>query len=187
MATKKSGALIKVARSRSGMTQEKLASKADCGLTAADISRIERGEGSLSQAQAKELAAILGITQSSLLDALKADSGIKASSVSALMTKTAKASSGASKSTAKKASSSAKSSVSAASHAKNSVQDFSLSAAEKKLVSLYRNADKNTREKAIKILQGETDADLLGDLLGGAGDVLGSLAGAAIENLLNRK
>ena len=49
-----------------------------------------------------------------------------------------------------------------------------LTAAEKKLVELYRAADKNTKETALKVLKGEkTTADgILGSILGGAVDLL---------------
>ncbi len=53
---------------------------------------------------------------------------------------------------------------------------FTLTAAEKKLVTLYRSADKETKDRVLRLLKGEsTDT----------GDVLGNLANAALE-MLNR-
>ena len=67
MARKKVGDLIKEARTGAGMTQEALARKIK-GVTAQDISKAERGELSLTQAQLKEIAKATGVTQKSLLD-----------------------------------------------------------------------------------------------------------------------
>ena len=52
--------------------------------------------------------------------------------------------------------------------------EVQLTAAEKKLVELYRAADKNTRDAAVKVLKGEkTGVDgILGSILGGAADLL---------------
>ena len=70
MAAKKVGTLVKEARTRAGFTQEQLAKKIP-GLTAADISRAERGERELTQDQLKAIAKLTGVTQKSLLDAAK--------------------------------------------------------------------------------------------------------------------
>ncbi len=133
----KVGALIKEARTGAKLTQEQLAKKIS-GLTAADISKAERGELDLSQAQLKAIAKATGVTQASLLNAAKEGSKPAA------------------KKTAAK---------------KDEVQ---LTAAEKKLVELYRAADKNTRDAAVKVLKGEkTGVDgILGSILGGAADLL---------------
>ena len=50
-----------------------------------------------------------------------------------------------------------------------------LTAAEKKLVELYRAADAETRKKAVAVLKGEAvdNGDLFSTLLGMAGDILG--------------
>ena len=69
MAKKKTGELIKEARTGKGLTQEQLAKKVK-GLTAADISKAERNEIQLSQAQLKEIAKATGVTQKSLLDSV---------------------------------------------------------------------------------------------------------------------
>lgn len=66
----KTGALIKEARTAAGLTQTALAQKVD-GLTAADISKAERGEKELTQTILKAIAKATGVTQSSLLNAEK--------------------------------------------------------------------------------------------------------------------
>ena len=68
MAGKSVGTLIKEARAAAGLTQAQLAEKAG-NVTAAEISRAERGEKELSQAVLKAIAKATGITQSSLLAA----------------------------------------------------------------------------------------------------------------------
>ncbi|MBQ1235489.1 MAG: helix-turn-helix transcriptional regulator [Oscillospiraceae bacterium] len=158
---KKVGTLIKEARTEAGMTQEQLARKIK-GLSAADISKAERGEMELTQAALKEIAKATGVTQKSLLDAAKGSS------------------------TAKK-----KSSTSSGS--KKSMQ---VTATEKKLVELYREADSDTKKTVMAVLKGEKSAllgaaassllsegspagDFLGSILGDgkgeAGDALGSI------------
>ena len=140
----KVGPLIKEARTGAKLTQEQLAKKI-AGLTAADISKAERGELELSQAQLKAIAKATGVTQASLLNAAK-----EGSKTSAARKPAAK------KPAAKKE------------------EELKLTAAEKMLVELYRAADKSTRETAVKVLKGEkTTADgILGSLLGGAVDLL---------------
>ena len=61
MARKKVGELIKEARTGAGMTQEQLARKVK-GISAQDISKAERGELNLTQAQLKEVAKATGVT-----------------------------------------------------------------------------------------------------------------------------
>ena len=53
-------------------------------------------------------------------------------------------------------------------------EELKLTAAEKKLVELYRAADKDAKAAAVKVLKGEkTGADgILGTILGGAVDLL---------------
>ena len=147
----KVGPLIKEARTGAKLTQEQLAKKIT-GLTAADISKAERGEIELSQAQLKAIAKATGVTQASLLNAAKEGSKTTAA---AKKTTTAKKTA-AKKTTAKKE------------------DELKLTAAEKKLVELYRAADKDTKETAVKVLKGEkTGADgIIGSLLGGAVDLL---------------
>lgn len=67
---KKTGALIKEARTGAKLTQEALAQKVG-NLTASDISKAERGEKELTQAALKAIAKATGITQASLLNAEK--------------------------------------------------------------------------------------------------------------------
>ena len=149
----KVGPLIKEARTGAKLTQEQLAKQVD-GLTASDISKAERGEAELSQAQLKAIAKATGVTQASLLNAAKES------------TYSGKKTGG----TAKKTSSSSATKTSTA----KKEEEFKLTAAEKKLVELYRAADKTTRENAVKLLKGEkTEASgLLDSLLGGAMDLI---------------
>ena len=141
MATKKVGTLIKEARTGADMTQEQLARKIS-GLSASDISLAERGQMDLTQAQLKQIAKITGVTQASLINAAK-DSSSK---------KTAKKTETAKKTTA---SSAAKST------------SMKLTAAEKKLVELYRKADTESKKAALKALKDEDTADsVLEDILG---------------------
>ncbi|MBO4676728.1 MAG: helix-turn-helix domain-containing protein [Oscillospiraceae bacterium] len=140
----KVGPLIKEARTGAKLTQEQLAKKI-AGLTAADVSKAERGEIELSQAQLKAIAKATGVTQASLLNAAKEGSKPSAAKKTA-----------AKKPAAKKE------------------EELKLTAAEKKLVELYRAADKTAKETAVKVLKGEkTTADgILGTILGGAVDLL---------------
>ena len=147
----KVGALIKEARTGAGLTQEQLAKKVD-GVTASDISKAERGEKELTQTQLKLIAKATGVTQASLLNAAKGTSTAK---------KTASTAKKPAASTAKKPAATAK-----------KEEELKLTAAEKKLLELYRAADKNTRDASVKVLKGEKQ-DLL-SLLGGS-DLLGSV------------
>ena len=127
------------------------------GVTASDISKAERGEKELTQTQLKLIAKATGVTQASLLNAAKSGTAAKKPST-----------------TAKKPAATAK--KPAASTAKKPAakkeEEIKLTAAEKKLLELYRAADKNTKDAALKVLKGEKQ-DLL-SLLGG-GDLLGSV------------
>lgn len=141
MAAKKVGTLIKEARTQADMTQEQLARKIS-GLSASDISLAERGQKDLTQAQLKQIAKITGVTQASLVNASK---GTAASKPAAKKTATAKKTTAAKKLTS---SSSAKTS------------SMKVTAAEKKLVELYREADSETKKNVVKLLKGEEiDAD----------------------------
>lgn len=152
----KVGALIKEARTGAGLTQEQLAKKID-GLTASDISKAERGEKELTQTQLKQIAKATGVTQASLLNAAKEGSASGKTST-AKKTETAK------KTDSKKKTSSAK-----------KEEEIKLTSAEKKLLELYRAADKDTKEAAVKVLKGEKlETNLLSSLLGGS-DLLGSV------------
>lgn len=146
MASKKVGTMIKEARTGADLTQEQLARKIS-GLSASDISLAERGQKELTQAQLKQIAKITGVTQASLINAAKGTASSKSTSA---------------KKTTEKTSATKKSSASSA--AKSSMQ---VTAAEKKLVELYRKADADTRKEALKALQGEEDGteNLLEDIL----------------------
>lgn len=129
MASKKVGTLIKEARTSADMTQEQLARKIK-GLSASDISLAERGQKDLTQTQLKEIAKATGVTQASLLNAAKETSAKSASA----------------KKTVKKSSSSA---------AKSAMK---VTAAEKKLLELYRAADSQTKKDVVKLLKGEEES-----------------------------
>ena len=68
MAQKKVGELIKEARAKAGLSQDKLAGMIE-GLSASELSKAERGEKDLTQAELKAIAKICGVTQKSLLEA----------------------------------------------------------------------------------------------------------------------
>lgn len=154
----KVGPLIKEARTAAGLTQEQLAKKVD-GVTAADLSKAERGEKELTQAALKQIAKVTGVTQASLVNAAKESTYKKTSSGSAKKTSSSKTSS------AKKTSS--------------SKSGLELTATEKKLVELYRAADADTKKSAMSILKGEKpeSAELLSSLLGNAMELLGGKKG----------
>ena len=158
----KVGPLIKEARTGAGMTQEQLAKKIK-GIAAADISKAERGELELTQTVLKEIAKYTGVTQSSLINAAK-ESTYKS----------------ASKSTSSKSSSASKSS---------SGTSAKVTAAEKKLLELYRAADADTKKAAVNLLKGEASglSDIIGSLLGGSSsgksDLLGTLLDGAMDAL----
>ena len=154
MASKKVGTLIKEARTGADLTQEQLARKIK-GLSAADISLAERGQKELTQAQLKEIAKATGVTQASLLNAAK---GTTAKTTTAKTTK---------KSTTEKKSSSS-------SAAKSSIK---VTAAEKKILELYRAADSETKKDVLKLLKGEQES---------ADSVLESLLGV-VQGMLEEK
>ncbi len=150
MASTKVGTLIKEARRDADMTQEQLARRIP-GLSASDISLAERGQKDLTQAQLKQIAKATGVTQASLLNASKDSS-----------TNTTAKKSTTAKKTTKKTSASSKSSM-------------QVTAAEKKLVELYRKADAETRKNALNVLKGEEDASsdsVLESILGVVQDML---------------
>ncbi len=153
------GPLIKEARGKAKLSQEALAAQIE-GLSAADLSKAERGEKELSQSVLRQIAKLTGVTQSSLINAAKESSYGSAPAqkkTSAAAKKTGSAAS------AKKTGSAAKK------------EEPALTSAEKKLVELYRAADAETKKKAVAVLKGEqTDAgDILTTLLGSAMDMFG--------------
>lgn len=154
----KVGPLIKEARTNAGLTQEQLAKKVD-NVTANDISKAERGEKELTQAALKQIAKATGVTQSSLIEAAKASTYKTSSS-----------------SSSKKTTSSSK---------KKSDDDFKLTATEKKLVELYRDADSDTKKKVTAILKGESTG--VDGILGSILDNLDGVDLSSITDLLGKK
>ncbi len=152
MAAKKVGTLIREARTDAGLTQEQLAKKIS-GLTASDISKAERGEKELTQAQLKAIAKATGVTQASLLNAPKGGS-----------------TSGAKKPAASTSPSSSGTSV-------------KVTAAEKKLLTLYRKADAKTREAVVSMLEENTGTAAASD----SGDLLNTLLEGAVGLLTGKK
>ena len=185
MAEKKVGVLVKEARTAAKLTQEKLADLVGEGLTAADISKCERGSADLTNNQLKKIAVACGVTQSSLLNAPK--------NVSAAAAKTAAKTTGAKTGTAKKtteaktaakktstAKTAAAKTASAATAAKTTTAkkttsektaakpavkkdttpasanvSLKVTASEKKLVEAYRAASADEKKVAMKVLKGE--------------------------------
>ncbi len=139
MASKKVGVLIKEARTAAGLTQEKLAQKVD-NCTASDISKAERGEKELTSTQLRQIAKATGVTQSSLLNAPKGGTGSG---------KTSSSSSSTSSTSGKKKTSSSSSSA--------SKKTMTVTATEKKLVELYREADSDTKKSVVNLLKGVED------------------------------
>ena len=156
----KVGPLIKDARTKAKLSQTALAEQLD-GVTAADIGKAERGEKELSQSVLRQIAKLTGVTQSSLLNAAK-ESTYTAAAAAKKPTAESTAKKTAASSTAKKPAAASKAST-------------ELTAAEKKLVELYRAADAETRKKAVAVLKGEANemGDILTSLLGGAMDMFG--------------
>lgn len=154
----KIGPLIKEARTDAGLTQEQLAKKVK-GLTAADISKAERGELELTQAVLKDIAKVTGVTQSSLINAAKESTYKSSTSKKTTSTKTTSGS-----------------------------KSVKVTASELKLLELYRAADSDTKKAAVSLLKGETPgmADIIGKLLGsssGKNDLLGTLLDGAKDAL----
>ena len=171
MASSKLGTLIKEARTNSGLTQEKLAAKI-AGVSANDVSKMERGELVPTQDVLKKIAKITGVTQASLIEA----------------SKTAKTPATAAKkpsSSAKKPSSNAKTSSSGKTGSTSAATTIvKLTAAEKKLLEAYRKADSQTKKAAMKVLNGESNS-ILDTILGtGVSGSLGDAASSLTENLV---
>lgn len=198
MAVKKVGTLIREARTAKKLSQEQLASGID-GLSGSDIGKAERGEKDLTQAQLKAIAKVLGITQKSLLEAPKGGSpatttASKTASASktAATSKTAAArkttssktttASRTSSTTAKKTGTAAAKKTASGTSGKTTGVS-SLSAAEQKLVELYRAAASDDKKLATRILKGEKleIADILPMLMAngtiGEDGLIGSLLG----------
>ena len=170
---KKLGELIKEARTGAGFTQTQLAEKIS-GVTAADLSKAERGEKELSQAALKAIAKATGVTQASLLNAAagKTSTSGKTSASGKTAGKTSGNTTG---KTAGKTASTGKKTGKTASAKPVGKTTASLSAAEKKLVELYRAADSDTKKAAVKLLKGEKSDtnEMLTSLLTNAMTMLG--------------
>lgn len=147
------GKLIREARTKAGLTQEQLARKVGGGMTAAQISRAERGEDALTQEQLKKIAKATGVTQTSLLSAARESNPDKKKTDKSAAAKAAKTTA---KSTA-------------------AISSMKVTAAEKKLVEAYRKADADTRKAALRVLQGEC-GELMTRLLGKSDNVADDLA-----------
>ena len=185
MAVKKVGTLIREARTAKKLSQEQLASGID-GLSGSDIGKAERGEKDLSQTHLKAIAKALGITQKSLLEAPKGGSSATTTSKTTSASKTTaskpaaarKTTSAKSTTASKTASATAKKTSSATSKKTASgttgktTSVSSLSAAEQKLIELYRAAASDDKKLATRILKGEKlgIADLLPMLMAGGED-----------------
>ena len=157
--SKKLGNMIREARTQKGLTQAALAEQA--GISSSEMGKIERGEKEPSQDALKKMAKALGMTQKSLLEAA----------------------SGSGASSGKKTSSSGK----ASSSSKKGSGTETLSAAEKKLVQLYRKADSGTKKAAMSLLSGDGNAvEILGSMLLGKKDV-STMASGLLETLLSGK
>ncbi len=139
--SKKLGQLVKNARTDKGLTQAAVADRVD-GLTASDLSKIERGEKEPSQEVLRQMARVLGVTQKSLLEAATGKSSAGAAA--------GKTSSG--KSSGKTGS--AKTGSAKTGSAKKAADSLTLTAAEKKLVQAYRKADSGARKAAMNLLSG---------------------------------
>ena len=169
--SKKLGNLIKEARTAKGLSQAALAEKVD-GISASDVSKIERGEKEPVQDVIKQIAKVLGVTQKSLLDA--ATGKTTAAKTTSGKTTAAKTSSTAKKTTAKKPSA-----------VKTAVEALTLTATEKKLVQLYRKADTKTRKAAINLLEGDSNMIELICALMSSGKGSGSSGSSGASDLLS--
>ena len=164
---KKVGELIKEARTAAKLTQAQLAEQVT-GVTAADIGKAERGEKELSQAALKQIAKATGVTQASLLNAAAGKAAASAGKTASTGKTAAAGKTAAKKPAAGKTASTAKKPAAA----KSSMQ---LTAAEKKLVELYRKADADTKKEVMKLLKGTGDdaSELLTSLLSNAMSMFG--------------
>ncbi len=171
------GPLIKEARSKAKLSQEALASQID-GLSSSDLGKAERGEKELSQSVLRQIAKSTGVTQSSLINAAKESTygtTAKKTATAAAAKKTATATTAKKTSTTTKTTTAAKKTATAKKTSSASKDAIELTAAEKKLIELYRAADSETKKKAVAVLKGESSemSDILTSLLGGAMDMFG--------------
>ena len=164
---KKVGELIKEARTAAKLTQAQLAEQVT-GVTAADSGKAERGEKELTQAALKQIAKATGVTQASLLNAAAGKAAASAGKTASTGKTASAGKTAAKKPAAGKTASTAKKPAAA----KSSMQ---LTAAEKKLVELYRKADADTKKEVMKLLKGTGDdaSELLTSLLSNAMSMFG--------------
>ena len=167
------GPLIKEARTKAKLSQESLASQID-GLSASDLGRAERGEKELPQSVLRQIAKLTGVTQSSLINAAKESSygTQKKTDTSAKKTGTSTKKTGSTAASPAKKTGSSSTKPASQSAKKTASKEPGLTAAEKKLVELYRAADSDTKKKAVAVLKGEA---------GDTGDILTALLGNAID------
>ena len=198
MAAKNVGTLILEARTAKKISQTALASEVG-GLSGGDIGKAERGEKELSQAQLKAIAKALGITQKSLLEAPKGGTAGTAAKKTAAKTtaKTSSAKTTAAKKTAAPKTTSAaktgtaakktaaKKTTTAAKKTSTAATVKDLSAAEVKLVELYRSASSDNKKLAAKILKGEglELGDLLPSLMNNSSNSEDGLLGALLGKM----
>ena len=175
--SKKLGTLIKDARTKKGISQSELASRID-GLSASALGKAERGESEPAEEIVRQIAKELGVTQTSLVEAMSGKAAGRTSSSKSSASKTSSSKTSASKTSSSKTSSSKTPSSKSKSAGSASVK---LTAAEKKLVELYRKADRDTKKAAVNLLSGKEEgiAGILAALTGGSGssDLLGLLQG----------
>ena len=170
------GPLIKEARSKAKLSQESLAGQID-GLSASDLGKAERGEKELSQSVLRQIAKITGVTQSSLVNAARESTygpAKKSAAAPAAKKPAAPAAKKSAASSAKKpaASTAKKPAASTAKKPAAKRDELELTAAEKKLIELYRAADAETKKRATAVLKGEQSDN---------GDILTSIIGTAID------
>lgn len=175
--SKKLGNIVKEARTSKGLTQAALADKVG-GITASDVSKLERGVMEPTQDVLKKMAKVLGVTQKSLLDAATGTGKTATTAKTTGKASTAKTGTAAKKTTtAKKASA-----------AKTAIDALKLTATEKKLVELYRKADTKTKKAAINLLEGDSNAiELIGALMSskGSGSTSGTGSSSGTSDILN--
>ena len=183
------GALIKEARGKAGLTQEKLAAKVGLGMSANDVSKAERGDLIPSQDQLKQIAKVTGVTQASLLNAAKADKGSSAKTASKTAVKTAQKTTA--KTTARKTTAKAKTTAAskktAAKTPANANSTMKVTAAERKLIEAYREASSDAKKNALKVLKGEDAGSIMSQAADSVGSLMGDVLGNVVGSLLGNK
>ena len=220
MATKKVGALVKEARAGAGLTQEQLARKvtgasaADiselergkvdftqaqlkqiakaCGVTQSSLINAPKNvSATAKKTTASKSTGTTAKKSTSTSGTAKKSTSSKSASSSTAKKTASTSSKSASSSTAKKTTSTAKKSTSSsASKSASSGTSMKVSATEKKLVELYREANSDTKKVVMGILKGEPPEppagfgfgdplpsspvdEIIGSIINGALDVLG--------------